>query len=919
MRYRRPVRGLRHPSRPQPRRRALGGWSVGRAGAFALATMLLSSFVGVGLVTTPTSQALGNPPGTQAKLPSAAAAPEPLFQGCSSLVTFDSSNENWRAATTANGTTVVIPPQSVEWGANEGNPGGAVIEDDLDGNWTELWTPELAANGYSTDYSFALGGTLQFDYRNDTGIGVDVYMGVVGANGAFYWYVFRSQITDATQWNRIRVPLDASQWHTEFDDDTGPVGPAPTDAEFAAAFSDVDRFTFSIEGQTGLDRTAFDNFGSSCDDLGDAPDSYGTLLANGGPAHRAVGHTPGTSTAPLMIGSRLDIENDGVPGGSADGDDTSGFADENGVAAGVVRVAGQSTSVVVSATNNTGEDATLAGWIDSDGNGTFDPSELVTVTVPANTGTADYELTFGASDLAANTYARFRLFPVSTDPADILPTGAVEGGEVEDYLVRYRALEIDKSSNATAQTRVGDTVRYEITVRNTGTAPYTKADPASLKDDLTNVLDDGTYNDDASAPAGSVSYTRPRLSWSGPLAAGDSVTIKYSVTLNKSGDQNLDNAAYQTACDASDPKCDPPPPANCTDGTDPDTGLACDETVTPIPHLTIEKASPDLRTARPGDTIHYEITVTNDGAAAFTDNRPASFIDDMTAVLDDGTFNNDETASFGEVTFSDPRLEWTGALDVDQSATITYSVVYTGDGDNQIDNIVFEPRCDPRVTGCNPQPPPCDESGAGIDPSTGLAVDCLQWPKPNPTLEIDKTSPDLASAEVGDTVTYAVTMTNTGTGDFTDARPARMIDDLSGVLDDATYNRDATAGSGEVSYTRPRITWTGALAADESVTVEYSVTLTGDGDQLLHNVAFEPRCDPTERGCDPPTPKCADGIDPRTGLACDELTDEIGQEPPGEDLPDTGSQVSAWTLLGAVLLLGLGTGAVVLARRRHDI
>ena len=39
-----------------------------------------------------------------------------------------------------------------------------------------------------------------------------------------------------------------------------------------------------------------------------------------------------------------------------------------------------------------------------------------------------------------------------------------------------------------------------------------------------------------------------------------------------------------------------------------------------------------------------------------------------------------------------------------------------------------------------------------------------------------------------------------------------MTDDLTGVLDDATYNGNAAASTGTVSFTSPALTWTGSLA-----------------------------------------------------------------------------------------------------------
>ena len=70
-----------------------------------------------------------------------------------------------------------------------------------------------------------------------------------------------------------------------------------------------------------------------------------------------------------------------------------------------------------------------------------------------------------------------------------------------------------------------------------------------------------------------------------------------------------------------------------------------------------------------------------------------------------------------------------------------------------------------------------------------------------------------------------------------------MVDDLTGVLDDATYNDDATADVGDdPTYDEPRVTWSGALASGETVTITYTVTLkVSGGDGAVHNVAWAPR------------------------------------------------------------------------------
>ncbi|MDX6742255.1 hypothetical protein [Actinocorallia sp. A-T 12471] len=111
-------------------------------------------------------------------------------------------------------------------------------------------------------------------------------------------------------------------------------------------------------------------------------------------------------------------------------------------------------------------------------------------------------------------------------------------------------------------------------------------------------------------------------------------------------------------------------------------------------------------------------------------------------------------------------------------------------------------------------------------------VTCTQG---EPRLSVAKEA-DRMDAGGGETVTYTVTATNTGDGDFTADDPAYFTDDLSEVLRAAAYNQDVTASSGNASYAEPVVSWRGVLAAGESVTVRYSVTVdAGAGGRRVCN------------------------------------------------------------------------------------
>ena len=120
---------------------------------------------------------------------------------------------------------------------------------------------------------------------------------------------------------------------------------------------------------------------------------------------------------------------------------------------------------------------------------------------------------------------------------------------------------------------------------------------------------------------------------------------------------------------------------------------------------------------------------------------------------------------------------------------------------------------------------------------------------PAPDLELEKdVEGDPEIVNVGDTVHYVVRATNTGDAHYTDVNPADIVDDLTDVLDNATYNDDAAASLlGTLEYTEPRITWTGILHIGETIEITYTVTVTTYGDRELENIVTAPiACPPCE-------------------------------------------------------------------------
>ncbi|MBK6929475.1 MAG: carboxypeptidase regulatory-like domain-containing protein [Saprospirales bacterium] len=209
---------------------------------------------------------------------------------------------------------------------------------------------------------------------------------------------------------------------------------------------------FRLSTQTGLTATGCAPDGEVEDyyvqttgvDYGDLPDdntpgSYPTDPTDGAGEGPGACHTIVTG---LKIGSEATPEAAAFPSANADGDDTNGTDDEDGILNFPMFTAGQpaTVSVYVMDMLTNGADATLYGFIDWNGDGDFnDANEAETAFIP-NGSNSFFDLGF---DLPADAVtssligARFR---ISTSN-NLGATGCAPDGEVEDYLVMVNAVD----------------------------------------------------------------------------------------------------------------------------------------------------------------------------------------------------------------------------------------------------------------------------------------------------------------------------------------------------------------------------------------------------------------------------------------------------------------------------------------------
>jgi fimbrial isopeptide formation D2 family protein/uncharacterized repeat protein (TIGR01451 family) len=405
--------------------------------------------------------------------------------------------------------------------------------------------------------------------------------------------------------------------------------------------------------------------------------------------------------------------------------------------------------------------------------------------------------------------------PVSedgTDPVTGEPCAAVE--------VLLPRLTVEKTSDVTELPANGGEVTYTVTVTNEGPGVYSAAAPATVTDDLSEVLDDAEFGEIVSPATGAeFDAAAEELTWSGPLAVGESATITYTVTYDSTtGDNILFNVACVPAGQAL------PGADNCETVRIPAAALEVSKSVNPASGTIVDG----------GQTVTYTLTFANSGQATATVNR----VDNLSDVLDDAALVPGSiavSADSVDATLTGTELALTGSVPAGDTITVTYSVTvnaFAEQGNHNLANVVQNPDG------------PCEVG------------DCPSTENPIRHFSVTKMATPTTGVEPGDVVTYTVTVTNDGGAEYTGSSPAGVSDDMTDVLDDAAYNSDGAAEASNgasvqaPTFNAPVLAWSGPVAVGESVEITYSVTVTNLGDADLSNVA-SPVCAPGVV-CDPP-------------------------------------------------------------------
>jgi len=366
----------------------------------------------------------------------------------------------------------------------------------------------------------------------------------------------------------------------------------------------------------------------------------------------------------------------------------------------------------------------------------------------------------------------------------VVDTNGVTQLVLKLYYDPYPVLAITKTT-PTTEVRAGENITYTVTITNSGLGDATKVWVLELvpynTQYISHTVSGGSYN------------TASGLWNVGTVAAGANVTLTITVTVAATaanGDtvHNVAKILMQGGVSYDDP-----PTAEVT---------------TPVknPTLAIEKNA-DVTQVAAGENITYTVTVTNSGLAV------AKGVEVGETLPANATFRS---ATSGTGTYNAAANLWTvGDIAPGGAATLTVVVTVSttaADGDTVTNGV--------SVTKENGTAPPT--------PVTDEVVTLVQ----NPHVTIDKSTTQ-TEVRAGETLTYTVTVSNTGLG------MAKGVSVTETLPANAVFT-SATASTG--AYDAATAVWTvGNLAANSQTTLTVVVKVSAaaiDGDRVTNQVAM---------------------------------------------------------------------------------
>jgi uncharacterized repeat protein (TIGR01451 family) len=368
-------------------------------------------------------------------------------------------------------------------------------------------------------------------------------------------------------------------------------------------------------------------------------------------------------------------------------------------------------------------------------------------------------------------------------------------------------LELEKTvSNATPD--YGDQIDYTLTVTNTGPdAANNVVVTDELPTGLVYVSDSGSYN----ANTGE---------WSvGSLASGENRSLTIRVRVNRTG--SVTNSAEVTNTDAEDPDSTPDNDVSGEDDQD-DASINIPEAA----DLRLSKTT-SVNQVRQGEEFYFELTLTNDGPDAAQNVEVTDVLDTRFTL---NSFNASKGSFLNDV--------WSVAsLANGETATLRLSVELNTDYQGVITNVAEITGSDTYDPDSTPGSGPDTEDDTDDSDANAVEIADLSLVK-----SVDNSSPDYGSS-----VTYTLTLTNSGPDA---AESVQVTDNLPSGLS------FVSATSSQGSYSQSTGLWTvGTLASGATATLDITadvvdVDIITNTASVTHSDQLDPDSDPGTGGDD---------------------------------------------------------------------
>ncbi|MFC6489850.1 isopeptide-forming domain-containing fimbrial protein, partial [Nitratireductor sp. GCM10026969] len=415
-------------------------------------------------------------------------------------------------------------------------------------------------------------------------------------------------------------------------------------------------------------------------------------------------------------------------------------------------------------------------------------SQTRTFTLPANTPAGTYTVSYTATvnDQASGTVGNA-----------VEPTGGGDPDPECANCTTEHPLLLEISAEKTSdpgdgrQVEAGQTITYTLTATVTGSAT---TEPLVLTDTLDAGLTFGAVTNAGSFTAGGSGQTRTFTLPADTPAGIYSVT--YTATVNDQAATTVGNSVAASGGGDPDPEC-----TNCATEHSLLLDIVTEKTADPADGTQVEA----------GDTITYTLVTTITGSAAIEDIV-------LTDTLDDGL-------TYGAVATTSPQVQEGGSGQtrtftlVQGTSAGTYTVTYTATVNDGAAGTV----------------------GNQVTASTGACENCSTEHPLLLDISAEKSSDpaDGTQVEAGQTITYTLIATVTGSATTEDLILADTLDDgltFGAVTNAGTFT---AGGSGQArTFTLPAgtaagdyaVTYTATVNDQASGTVGNSVTASGGGD-----------------------------------------------------------------------------------------